>query len=55
MTGTSGTLTVSRGVPQHVEDRMHPHLLIFYFLGAVVFTLARLAYDEWRFWHDGHG
>jgi len=27
---------------------MHSHLLIFYFLGALAFTLGRLAYDEWR-------
>jgi hypothetical protein len=33
---------------------MHSHLLIFYFLGAVVFTLGRLAYDEWRVWRDSH-
>jgi len=33
---------------------MSPHLLIFYFLGALVFTLARLAYDEWRVWRDSH-
>jgi hypothetical protein len=29
---------------------MHTHLLIFYFLGALAFTLARLAYDEWNEW-----
>ena len=30
------------------ESMMHTHLLIFYFLGAVAFTLGRLGYDEWR-------
>jgi hypothetical protein len=29
---------------------VHPHQLIFYFLGALVFTLGRLAYDEWQEW-----
>ena len=27
---------------------MQAHLLIFYFLGAIAFTLGRLAYDEWQ-------
>ena len=31
---------------------MHTHLLIFYFLGALAFTLGRLAYDEWREWSN---
>jgi hypothetical protein len=27
---------------------MHAYELIFWFLGAIAFTLARLAWDEWR-------
>jgi hypothetical protein len=31
-----------------VKTAMHAYDLIFWFLGAIAFTLARLAWDEWR-------